>query len=56
MPNLENRLARLEAATTAEVGRIIIYKDGEEPEIPTGDGVFFLLPDNHREDNHHAQP
>ena len=57
MPSLESRLASLEAATTTDGSRVIIYQPGEPlPEIPPGDGVVILLPDNGRGGDRHAQP
>lgn len=57
MPSLETRIAALETQDATTINRVILYEPGEPlPELPAGDGVFFLLPNNHREDNPHGNP
>lgn len=57
MPSLDARITALETQDATTINRVILYEPGEPlPELPAGDGVVILLPNNHREDNHHAQP
>lgn len=59
MPNsLESRVSALETqdATTTPCP-VLIYEEGVPmPELPPGDGVVILLPNNHREDKPHGNP
>ncbi len=56
-PSLEARVSALETQDATTLNRVIIYEPGEPlPEIPAGDGVVFLIPDNHREATHYGNP
>lgn len=57
MPSLDARITALETQDATTINRVILYEPGEPlPELPAGDGVVILLPDNGRGGDRHAQP
>ena len=57
MTSLDARITALETQDATTPSRVVIYEPGADPpELPPGDGVVILLPNNHREDKPNGNP